>query len=153
MVDVSNQRRLAADILDCGRNRVWIDQDHIDEVADAVTRDDVRRLIAQGLIDKRTKQGASRGRARKTKAQKDKGRRRGEGSRKGAKGARQPKKKRWIDTIRPIRRTLKRYRDDGEITPTEYRTLYREAKGGAFRSVHHLETHMAQEGLIEEVED
>lgn len=150
MVDVKNQRRMAAEILKCGENRVWIDPDHIDEVANAVTRDDVRRFISQGLIDKRQKQGTSRGRARKTAGQKAKGKRKGPGSRKGAKGAREARKRRWIRTIRPLRRRLKELRDEGEITPRQYRTLYREAKGGAFRSVHHLETHMKQTGVLEE---
>lgn len=149
MVDVKNQKRMAADILKCGRNRVWIDPDHIDTVADAVTRDDIRRLIGQGLIDKKQKKGVSRGRARQTKAQKDKGKQKGEGSRKGAKGARESKKSRWMRTIRPLRRRLRELRDEEEITPAQYRHFYREAKGGAFRSVRHLETHLEQEGILE----
>lgn len=152
MVDVKNQRRMAAELLKCGVNRVWIDQDHIDIVADAVTRDDVRRLIRQGHIEKKQDQGTSRGRARKTAAQKAKGKRKGEGSRKGAKGARESKKRRWIRTIRPLRRRLKELRDEGVIEPSTYRSLYREAKGGAFRSVSHLETHMRHLGLLEEDE-
>lgn len=150
MVDVKNQRRMAADLLDCGRNRVWIDPDHIDEVANAITRDDIRRFIRQGLIRKRAEQGVSRGRARKTAQQKEKGRRKGPGSRKGASGARESKKERWMRTIRPLRRRLKELRDEGDITSRQYRTLYREAKGGAFRNVNHLETHMKQVGILEE---
>ncbi len=39
------QRRIAADLLKCGENRVWIDPERIDDVATAITREDIRRLI------------------------------------------------------------------------------------------------------------
>lgn len=152
MVDVRNQKRLAADILDCGENRVWIDQDFIDEVADAVTREDVRRLISQGYIEKKQKKGTSRGRARKQTTQKEKGRRKGDGSRTGAQGARQSKKEAWIQTIRPLRKELKRLRDEEIIDRSIYRHLYDEAKGGAFRSVRHLRNHIKENGYAEDLQ-
>jgi large subunit ribosomal protein L19e len=69
MVDVSYQRRMAARILKCGLYRVWIDPDQIDEVAEAVTRGDIRRLISYRVIQKRQKLGVSRGRTRQIIAQ------------------------------------------------------------------------------------
>jgi len=32
MTDLRNQRRMAATIIKCGVNRVWMDQDRIDEM-------------------------------------------------------------------------------------------------------------------------
>jgi len=43
-------RRLAADILGVGENKVWISPEKISEVSSALTRDDVRALIKQGTI-------------------------------------------------------------------------------------------------------
>jgi len=37
-MDLRNQRRLAAEILKCGENRVWIDPEEVEEVEKAVTR-------------------------------------------------------------------------------------------------------------------
>ena len=45
MADLRNQQRMAADLLKCGKNRVWMDHDRIDEIAKAVTKEDIRLLI------------------------------------------------------------------------------------------------------------
>ena len=61
---LSTQKRLAADVLKVGMSRVWIDPDFEDEVSLAITRDDIRRLIDEGAIQKKRTIGVSRGRAR-----------------------------------------------------------------------------------------
>ena len=152
MTDLRNQRRMAAEILKCGVNRVWMDQDRLDEIAKAVTKDDVRVLINGKAIKARQIKGISTGRKKHAISQKQKGRRSGHGRRKGAKYARTPKKEAWIKTIRPIRQYLRTLRDEKKITPTVYRKYYMKAKGGEFRSKHHLETHMTSDGVIKEVE-
>ncbi|HIP16571.1 MAG TPA: 50S ribosomal protein L19e [Methanothermococcus okinawensis] len=147
-MDVSTQRRMAADILDCGIDRVWIDPDQLDRVKMAITKDDIRQLIKEGVIVKKQKKGISSARAKKLKEQKKKGRRRGPGSRKGAKGARTPQKRKWINTIRPLRRMLRELRDSGMIDRSTYRMLYRKAKGGVFRSRSHLRLYLEEHGLL-----
>lgn len=149
-MDLRNQRRLAAEILGCGENRVWIDPARIEDVAEAITRSDVRALINSKAIKAKQKAGISRGRARYKSEQKRKGKRRGHGSRKGAKKARTPKKKAWINTIRPVRTQLREYRDQGIIDRRTYRKLYRRAKGGMYRSKARLETQLRTEGLLKE---
>ncbi len=148
MTDLRNQRRMAASVLKCGVNRVWIDHDRVDEIAKAVTKDDIRILINGKAIKSRQIQGISSGRKNYRKEQKDKGRRRGHGSRKGATYARLPRKERWIRTIRPIRAYLVTLRDEKKIDGTTYRRYYRKAKGGEFRSKSHLESHLISDGFI-----
>jgi len=150
MTDLRNQRRMASDLLKCGENRVWMDQDRLDEIAKAVTKEDIRLLIKGKAIKTRQIKGISTGRKKYATTQKEKGRRRGHGSRKGAKYARLPKKERWIKTIRPIRSYLRTLRDDKKINPTIYRKYYMRAKGGEFRNRHHLETHLKSDGIIKE---
>ena len=150
MTDLRFQRRLAADLLKCGVERVWIDPQRISEVEEAVTRSDIRVLINLGAIKKKQVRGISNYRRKKYMEQKKKGRRSGPGSRKGTKYARYPRKRRWIDTIRPIRRTLRTLRDDGYIDRSTYRKFYRQASGGMFRSVNHLLLHMKMEGVIDD---
>jgi len=152
MTDLRNQRRMASSLLKCGLHRVWMDQDRLDEIAKAVTKDDIRVLINGGAIKSRQIKGISSGRKKFVAKQKEKGRRRGHGSRKGAKYARLPKKERWIRTIRPIRSYLKTLRDDKKIDKTTYRRYYRKAKGGEFRSRHHLQTHLISGGVIKKEE-
>ena len=150
MADLRNQRRLAADLLKAGASRVRIDPDRIDEVAGAVTRADVRKLISGGVITTVQKQGVSRGRGRKLDIQKRKGRRTGPGSRKGAAGARTPRKAKWVSLIRALRDELTVLREKGAIDAHTYRTYYVRAKGGQFRSRAHLKSHMKTEGALPE---
>jgi len=150
MTDLRNQRRLAAEILKCGINRVWIDEDRLDEIAKAVTRNDIRILIKGGAIAKRPERGISTGRKKKLKLQKEKGCRRGHGSRRGAKYARFPRKRRWIVTIRSVRKVLKFLRDQNLIDKKAYRRYYLLAKGGSFRSKDHLLSHLVSDGIIKE---
>jgi len=150
MTDLRNQRRMAATILKCGENRVWMDSDRTDEIAKAVIRKDIRVLIKGGAIKSKQIKGISSGRKKFIKKQKEKGRRRGHGTRKGAKYARLPKKQRWIRTIRPIRSSLKELRDKKLIDRKNYRKYYLKAKGGEFRSRHHLKTHLIADGIIKE---
>ena len=147
-MDLKNQRRMAAEILGCGKGRVWIDPHRIEDVADAITRADVRTAIYSGTIKALPKQGISRGRTRYAQGQKKKGRRRGPGSRKGATGARNPRKRRWIQTIRPMRDTLRGLRDEEKISRSIYREFYLKAKGGMFKNRNHLISHLKAEGHL-----
>ena len=138
MTDLSAQRRLAADVLDVGKNRVWFDPEEQGEIAEAITRTDVRELVDRGSIQAKDAKGNSRGRARERAKKRAYGHQKGPGSRKGKAGARQNKKEQWQDKIRAQRRKLRELRDKGELTPTEYRDLYNKARGGEFRSVRYL---------------
>ncbi|QKQ98850.1 50S ribosomal protein L19e [Candidatus Nanohaloarchaea archaeon] len=142
MMDLKNQRRMAADIMDVGEDRVWIDPDNQEKVDEAITRQDIRNLIEGDTIQKKEKKGTSKGRAREKKKQKKKGRRKGQGSRQGKKGARKSDKKKWMENIRAIRSELKEMRDNEEITQEQYRDLYDRAKGGFFRDTKHLKNYV-----------
>jgi len=150
MSDLRNQRRMAAELLKCGQHRVWMDPDRLDEIAKAVTKDDVRVLIRGGAVVSKQKVGISSGRKKYNASQKQKGRRKGHGSRKGAKFARLPRKRRWITTIRPLRSYLRELRDTEQIDRTTYRRYYMKAKGGEFRNKHHLRSHLITDGIIKE---
>ena len=139
-MDLKNQKELAADILKVGISRVWINPTRLEEVSMAIRREDIRRLIHDGFIKKKPEIGISHGRAKKKHKQKKLGRKRGYGSRAGRKTARLPRKRRWIQKIRPIRRHLKKLRARRMITSSTYRLLYRKAKGNSFRSKAHLDT-------------
>lgn len=138
MPDLSNQRRLAADLLKCGLGRVWIDPSSQEELADAVTRSDVRSAIKAGVIRRGPIRGTSRVRARLRAAELAKGRHAGPGSRRGTPRSRLPKKDRWMRRIRAQRELLRELRDQKKIPPGIYREFYRRAKGGMFRSRAHL---------------
>jgi len=146
-VNLSVQRRIAAEILKVGESRVWFDPERIEDISTAVTREDVRSLIKQGAIKAKPKVGVSRARARRLHEKKRRGQRRGPGSRKGAATARMPRKEKWMMKIRAIRKFLKRLRARRIITQSTYRKLYRMAKGGAFGSVAYLKSYIRERKL------
>jgi large subunit ribosomal protein L19e len=150
MADLKNQRRMAADILKCGENRVWMNPDKLEDIEDCITRSDIRTAIDSGLIKAKPKNGTSKARIRYVAGQKASGKRKGPGSRKGTANARVRDKERWMGTIRPIRAELKQLRADGKITPSVYRLYYRKAKGGMFKSRRHLRQHMIAAGHLKE---
>jgi len=147
-MNLTTQKRLAADILKVGENRVWIDPEKTNEVSKAITRENVKQLIDNRAIMAKPQNGISSYRSKKIAAQKKKGRRKGHGSIKGAKGARNPKKKKWMTTIRALRTDLKDMRENREINKTTYRKLYRMAKGGAFRSKSYMKTYARDHNLL-----
>lgn len=151
-MDLKNQKRMAADILKCGKNRVWVDPDKIEEVTECITRADIRTAIASGHIKAKPKNGISYERIRHAKHQKAKGKRKGPGSRKGTDNARVSFKRRWISIIRPIRDELKQLRTDGKITPSVYRLYYKKAKGGVYKNRRNLRMHMISAGHLKEEE-
>jgi large subunit ribosomal protein L19e len=150
MPDLSNQRRLAAALLKCGEGRVWIDPASQEELADAVTRADIRSAIKAGVIRRGRIVGTSRVRARLHAAELAKGRHRGPGSRRGTPRARLPKKDRWMRRIRAQRDLLRELRGQKKIPPSVYRQFYRRAKGGMFRSRAHLLVNLRLAGALRE---
>ena len=147
MSDLKNQRRIAAAVLGCGANRIWIDPERMEDVQNAISRDDIRGLIEEGAVRAHAVVGVSRGRARIKAKKRSYGHCKGSGRRKGAAGARDPGKRQWIRKIRAIRRTLREMRDEGTLDAHHYRIMYRRAAGGQFRSVAHVKAQVeAQTG-------
>ncbi len=144
---LSTQKRLAADVMNVGMSRVWLDPEFEDEVSLAITRDDIRRLIDEGVVQKKRAIGVSRGRARHILRQKRKGQRKGPGKKKGKATSKMSGKDRWMMKIRPMRKQLRKLRDEGKITPKVYRELYLKAKGNAFRNTAHLRTYISERRL------
>ncbi|MDO8660622.1 MAG: 50S ribosomal protein L19e [Candidatus Woesearchaeota archaeon] len=145
------QKRLAADIFDCGVSRVCIDPTRLEEIKKAVTRYDVRKLIDQGAINKKTTSFHSRYWARENKAQKRKSRRKGHGSRKGSPNSRNNTKKMWMATVRLQRDLIHRLKQSNKITPKEARGLYLKSKGGFFRNLRHLKLYLQEQNLVKKL--
>jgi large subunit ribosomal protein L19e len=142
MANLCNQRRLAAQILKVGQNRVWIDPEKIEDAETAITREEIRRLIHQGTIKSRPEKGISRARARIIHEKKKKGRRRGPGSRTGSPRARVSKKEAWMSKIRALRKRLRLLKAKKVIAESAYGKLYRMASSGRFESVADLERYL-----------
>ena len=149
MAGLASQRKIASRLLKCGTSRVRFDPARIHDIADAITAADLRRLINDGVVTAAPVQGVSTGRASKQRRQKSRGRRKGTGSRKGRVAG--TGKRAWLKRIRSIRAALKQLRDDRKLDKRTYRSLYRMAKSGFFRSRGHLAGHLEKENVLKDV--
>jgi large subunit ribosomal protein L19e len=147
MTSLKSQRRLAAQILKIGQNRVWIDPERTDDAETAITREEVRTLVHEGVIRARPEKGVSRARARTLHRKKKKGLRRGIGTRTGTAHARISKKEAWMNKIRALRRRLRTLKTKKIIAESAYRGLYRMARSGRFESVADLERYLKAHDL------
>jgi large subunit ribosomal protein L19e len=146
MTDLSAQRRLAADVLDAGKNRIWFDPDRQEDLAEAITREDIRELADEGAIRVDEPSGNSRGSAKERQEKRAYGHQTGPGTRKGKAGARQNEKSDWQSRIRAQREQLRELRDSGSISRSQYRDLYDKASGGEFDSVADLQRYIDETG-------
>ena len=132
-MNLRSKRRLAADTLGVGKDRIIFDPEAQDLIQDAITRSTIRGLAGMGGIKIAPEKGVSRGRAR-TKKRKS----RGQGSFGGKKTSRLPRKEAWMIKVRALRWRLRVARERNELGKEQYRTLYRQVKGGQVRDVKHL---------------
>ncbi len=143
------QKRIAAELLKCGINKVRFDPERLADIKEAITKADMNSLISDGAVKKSSETSASRSKARKNLEQKRKKRQKGPGSRKGKKTARLPKKRVWINKVRIQRRFLKELREKGIITKTIYQNLYLKSKGGFFRNKRHIKLYLDEHNMAQ----
>jgi large subunit ribosomal protein L19e len=115
VVNIAKKRELVARILSVGANRVRFEPDRLEDIADSITRENIRSLVKSGAIWTVQPKGTSRGRAiKKRSVWKVHGK--GPGSKKGKKVIKERK----------------------EIPNDVYWQLYKKVNGGQVRSLAHL---------------
>ncbi|KAJ0113408.1 hypothetical protein Patl1_00955 [Pistacia atlantica] len=156
MVSLKLQKRLAASVLKCGRGKVWLDPNEVNEISMANSRQNIRKLVKDGFIIRKPTKIHSRSRARRMKEAKRKGRHSGYGI--------------FLSFIRYgtyrnlvlrklnvglIMRLLRKYREAKKIDKHMYHDMYMKVKGNVFKnkrvlmeSIHKTKAEKAREKTL-----
>ncbi|KAI2618319.1 60S ribosomal protein L19 [Hypomontagnella submonticulosa] len=169
MVNLRTQKRLAASVIGCGKRKIWLDPNEVNEISNANSRQTIRKLVSDGLIIRKPVTMHSRSRARELNLARRDGRHRGFGKRKGTADARMPEyvcpnaicqQVLWMRRLRVLRRLLVKYRASGKIDKHLYHELYHSSKGNAFKHkralvehIHRAKAEKARERALQEEMD
>ncbi len=133
---IATIRRLAADILHVGENKIRISPDSLKEAEGALTRVDVKGLIDKGVITKLKPQGRASTRKKE---------RRSTGKRRGI--MLEPKEA-WMMKVRAQRRLLRTLTADGALKKGTKRSVYGKVKSGIFRNKRAMLIYLKDNGLV-----
>ena len=137
-------KSIASKLLGCGETKLWLNPKELDRVREAMTTEDIRALIKDGIIKKKKVQLHSKGRARILQDKKRRGRKRGFGKRTGSRKARMQRKQSWMKNVRAQRRHLRELKEKKKIGKEMYSKLYALIKGGYFKGRKRIDAFIAE---------
>uniref|UniRef100_A0A2I3RA57 Ribosomal protein L19 n=1 Tax=Pan troglodytes TaxID=9598 RepID=A0A2I3RA57_PANTR len=123
------QKRLASRVLPCGKKKVWLDPNETNEISNANSRQQIWKLIKDGLMIRKPMTVHSQARCQENTLAYRKGRHMGIGKRKGTTNARMPEKVTWMRRMRILCWLLRRYHISKKIDHLMYHSLYLKVKG------------------------
>ena len=126
-MNFKNKKKLIARVLKVGVGRIKLNENMMEEIKEAITRQDIRDLRKNSIIKIKEKIGTRIKIKRKTKKRL--------GSRKKTLKKR---KKTYVKLTRKLRAYIKRLKNKGELSKEKYYELRKKIRAKAFRDFSHL---------------
>ncbi len=123
-MNLKKKKKLISRVLNVGVNKVILDANRIDEIKEAITRQDIKDLESQGII-----------RIKEARGKKKKGKVRGK---KVKKKNIVDRKKHYVKLTRKLRTYLKGMKKKGKLDGKEYENARKRIKASMFDSLAHL---------------
>ena len=134
-MNLKKKKELAARTLNVGKDRIIFAESRIDDIKEAITKQDIKDLYSDKAILIKNKKG-------RRKVLKKKKLRRGVGNvRKKARN----KKKEYVIITRKLRRYLKQIKEEGRISNEDFKEIRKKIRNRIFKSKASLKEHI--EGL------
>lgn len=127
MDNLNKRKELAAKVFGVGKGKILFNTLRLSEIKEAITKQDIRDLFADGAIMIRETRGRQKKKIRTT--------RRGPGKIKWVIGN---KKRKYVIITRKLRRYVNELRVQGKITMQQYKDLRKQIKAGTFKDKAHL---------------
>jgi len=130
---LDKKKQLAARVLNVGKGRIIFDNMHLDEIKEAITKQDIRDLHKSGAIRIRDEKGTRKIEKRKTK------------KRAGKKKKKiNRKKQEYVRITRKLRAYVFELKNQKKINSEQYKKLREKIKSRAFRSKAHLKEYLLE---------
>ncbi|HRZ85744.1 MAG TPA: 50S ribosomal protein L19e [Candidatus Paceibacterota bacterium] len=124
---LDSKKRLAAKTLNVGINRILFDINRLDEIKEAITKQDIRDLNSTGAIKIKTIVGRGKKEKRKTRKRAGKIRRRVN-----------KRKENYVIMTKKLRSYIKELKDQDKINEEKYKELRKKIKMKNFKNKKHL---------------
>lgn len=129
---LDKKKALASSALGVGKGRIIFNQERLDEIKEAITKQDIRDLAAAGAISVRDVKG-------KRAVERRANRRRGGSIRKRVKQS----KRAYILRTRKLRRYLAELKKQGKLPREQRLVLRKQIKASMYRTKAHMKEHIA----------
>jgi len=137
---LDKKKVIAAKALKVGKNRVIFNTESLAEIKEAITKQDIKELYAEGIISIRPVKGRKKIVRRKT--------RRGPGKIKKTVSTR---KQDYVKLTRKLREYLKHLKEHGKLEREDYKDLRKKIRMKNFKSKAHLKEQLKSLDILKEV--
>ena len=131
---LDKKKLLASKTLKVGKNRIILSEERLDEIKEAITKQDIKELKATGAIKVKEVKGRKKVKKRKTKRKAGK-----------IKKKINKRKQQYVKITRKLRSYIKELKNQGKIKNEEYKELRKIIRARDFKSKAQLKEYLKPE--------